>query len=243
LDELKFDYYHQNQQNISMLILRKALSIFLLGICFCCHGQNDNWKKIRIDENLTLSFPGEINRWDSLVLIKGKKALLEDYFYENESASIVLRVSVPQEEVKIDNREDLELGLDGMAKGFNETARAQGFQCSISDTTLDGRPAKKAYLRSDDQSTTGFIYMFIADTKFYILSGYDQTGTETRPEDLTAVLKSVQLSNKIEQTKPKAKSTAYRIGYALGQLILPAVLVGGIIFWISKRKKKKQSSG
>ena len=101
--------------------------------------QDSLWQKMKIDENLTISFPGKVEELDTTMLKEGKKWRIKVYKYEGDLSTFGLIVTPGETDINVDNRDSWKEALKGMSKGAMKSYLDKGITCSPGDTTIDDR--------------------------------------------------------------------------------------------------------
>ena len=101
--------------------------------------QDSLWQKMKIDENLTISFPDKVEELDTTMLKEGKKWRIKVYKYEGDLSTCGLIVTPGETDINVDNRDSWKEALKGMSKGAMKSYLDKGITCSPGDTTIDDR--------------------------------------------------------------------------------------------------------
>ncbi len=107
------------------------------------YAQDSAWKKMIIDETLTISFPGSVTKIDTTLIKEGKKWRFKAYKFDNGLSTLALIVTPGEIKMNVDNKETWKKALTEMSKGVLESFSQKGFSCSSSDTVIDKIPCKK----------------------------------------------------------------------------------------------------
>jgi hypothetical protein len=191
---------------------------------------------MKIDENLTVSFPGEVEVLDTTVLKEGKKWRIKVYKYEGGLSTFGLIVTPGETNINVDNKDSWKEALKGMSKGAMKSFLDKGITCSPGDTTIDDIPCVKLFCKSDDYSMIKQ-YLFLVNDKLYAIQ-YSTTNLGNMlfgTDRLDTFLKSIHFKKegiKEMEFESKAFSDGYKIGYLIGGLIGLAILIIGVIFFV-----------
>jgi hypothetical protein len=222
--------------------------IFLSCSCIISlhsYAQDNSWKKVTVDENLITHLPGEFQRTDTSFQEPGKpKMAFRILSFTSDTYSLGVTSSPNETGIEADSPESFKRAMAGMIEGINNSVEKKGLLSKISDTTMNGIDGKKAIIYSEDQSIYTINYIFLVNDKMYMVTGSDLTGHGERPEELNVMLKGTRFTvTKVSEKKfdSEASSKAYKIGYFIGQWILPAALIL-LIIWLVRRKKIIPSS-
>lgn len=210
--------------------------LFLIIPTVALFSQDSVWTKKMIDENLTVSFPGEVEEFDTTVLKENKKWRIKVYKYEEELSALGLIVTPGETNINVDNKESWKEALKGMSKGAMKSFLDKGFTCAPGDTTIDDIPCVKLICKNEDHTMIKQ-YLFLVNDKLYALqySGTSLSNMSFRTDRLDTFLKSIHFKKegiKEMQFESKAYSDGYKIGYFLGSAGMLVLLVIGIIFFV-----------
>ena len=220
--------------------MKKGLIIIISLISLAyLYAQNTTWKKINIDENLTMFMPGEVTRVDTSFIKNGQELRFRVFKTETESSTLALTITPNETNLRVDNLESLQTALEKIAEGSCNAAIDKGLLCSTTDTAIDEIPGKKnkIYSKNSNNHSVVFNYIFLVNDKMYMFSTAFSTNA---PAVSNAVQEAHRFLNDIHFNKTaikeqKFKSKAESLGYNLGKLILPVLLIVGIIVYIVRR--------
>ena len=203
--------------------------------------QDSAWKKMIIDETLTISFPGSVTKIDTSLVKEGKKWRFKAYKYDNGASTFALIVTPGEVNMNVDNKETWKKALTEISKGALKSFSQKGFSCSPSDTTIDKIPCKKVTCTNEDISMLNS-YLFLVNDKLYSLqyASLDQETVLLDTSQLKLFLNSVHFKKdaiKEMQFESKAFSDGYKFGYVLGSLIVVVGIVLVIMFFVRRAKR------
>jgi len=223
-------------------IKMKIKFIIVVFVIFSLAGysQDSTWKKTIIDETLTVSFPGEVEVFDTTVLKEKKKWRIKVYKYEEGQSAFGLIVTPGETDINVDNKESWKEALKGMSKGAMKSFLNKGINCAPGDTIVDGIPCVKLSCKNEDYSLIKQ-YLFLVNDKLYALqySSINMGNISFGRDRLDMFLKSIHFKKegiKEMQFESKAFSDGYKIGYFLGGAGMLALLIIGVIFFVRKFK-------
>ena len=223
-------------------MINKKLAIAILFILIptvVLFSQDSEWNKKIIDESLTVSFPGEVDVFDTTMSKGGKKWRIKVYKYETGLSAFGLIVTPGETDINVDNKESWKEALKGMSKGAMKSYLDKGIACSPGDTTIDDIPCVKLICKSEDYSIIRQ-YLFLVNDKLYALqySSINLGGMSFETNKLDTFLKSIHFKKegiKEMQFESKAFSSGYKFGYLIGTLLVPALIVAFIIYIVKRR--------
>jgi hypothetical protein len=228
---------------MSMKIILVLTSLLCATFLF---SQDSNWNKVRVNEDLTISLPGQVITQDTIVGKDGFSATMR--VLEANAKYSTLRVVVTPNGTKlnVNDRESLRIALEGISTGICKTATDQGLDCMKSDTTIDRIESKKIVVYNMKESTVfGIQYVFLVNDRMYLITQQTILSDEKKlNEELKMLINSIHFNHiKIKEQKfeSKAESTGYGTGYLFGQL-LGFLLIGTVVWFVFKKifsKSKK----
>lgn len=216
--------------------MKRLIILLLILLCISLGSfSQDPWKKMVIDENLTISFPHSVIETDTTVINNGEKYGFKTFTCEGDSSTLVLIITPGGTDIKVNNEESWKSALDGLAKGATNSFLKSGITCTTSDTTMDDLPCKKLTCQTFMYSMLNN-YIFLVNDKMYSIQAAYAYGFE--PEAANTELR--QFLNSIHFSKESIKerefgSKAESTGYAIGKLILPLLLIIGVIVFVVKK--------
>jgi hypothetical protein len=199
------------------------------------HSQDSTWIKKVVDENLTLSFPGRISEIDTSFIQEGKRMSFRIFKHESESGTLALIVTPNNTNANIDNQETLQKALDEMANGSLQAMKESGLSCQSEDSTIDNIRCKKIVCKNGLLSTVEN-YIFLVNDKMYSFQsatfGLYTPGTQS--SDLNKFLNSIRFE-KTSIKEQRFESRAESIGYKIGRLTIPLLIIVGVIFYVVRK--------
>lgn len=198
--------------------------------------QDSTWKKMVIDENLTISFPGSTTLLDTTLIKKGEKYRFKAYKHENEFSTFALLITPGETDMNVDDKETWKKALAAMSKGALKALSENGFTCSPADTIIDSIPCIRSVCKNDMISTMR-TYLFLVNDKMYSLQYASLDPEAIERGELDLFLNSVHFKKdgiKEMQFESKVSSKFYKIGYLIGMLTFPAIVIGLIIYFVRR---------
>ena len=224
-----------------MFIGKLTITVLLLIVpSALIFSQGSVWTKKIIDENLTVSFPGEIEEFDTTVLKENKKWRIKVFKYEEDATTFALIVTPGETDINVDNKESWKDALKGMSKGAMKSYLAKGITCAPGDTTVDDIPCVKLICKSPDYPLIKQ-YLFLVNDKLYALqySSINVDDASFEADRLNTFLKNIHFKKegiREMQFESKTFSAGYKIGYVIGTLMVVALIILGVIFFVRKLK-------
>jgi hypothetical protein len=205
---------------------------------FYLYGQDTVWKKINIDENLSIFLPGKVIQTDTFFLKDDKKMRFRVFKTQTEFSAFGVAITPNETNINADNRETLKTALDRIAKGSCTAAVRKGFTCLSSDTMVNNIPCKKTKIYKERAPFTPpiFSYIFLVNDKMYMFSttpfDYLENMANSSHES-NLLLNSIRFTSTIKEKQfdSNAESIAYKIGY----YFIPALLIIGIIVYVVRK--------
>jgi len=226
--------------------MKKIITIItLVLLTTLVNSQDSLWQTKKIDENLTISLPSTIEQIDTSYIQKGKKVKIKIFAARTEFSGIGVTVS-NENNVNIDNKESLLKALSEIAKGAIKSLQGKGLKCVTSDTLLQNIPCKKLKCEGELNGISMNIlhYTFLVNDKVYIMqAAFVPEFASGALAELDRLLGSVHFettSIKELQFESKAFSDGYKFGYVIGMLIIPALIIGLIIYFVRKGKQRRK---
>jgi hypothetical protein len=181
------------------------------------------------------------------VAFSSRDTTLEDIHMDilNASTDNITYGIVISQNLKGNNKEDTKLVLQGIIRGACRSAEKKGLICSSSDTTIDNVECRKIILYEKDPSVLFTrMYGFYHNDKVYMFTFTygDPTNNEKADQELKQFLNNIRFGTAVavKSTNTTEKTTAYKIGYALGSIAGIALIVG--VVWLIvrffRRKRK-----
>lgn len=217
-------------------LIKKVTAITLVAFALSMsHAQDSLWSKLIIDENLSISFPPISFESDTSFERDGKNYRFRVLRAETESSVLGLVITPNETNINANNQESLISALEGMAKGSVKSLSNQGFNCAVSDTLIESILCKKITCLNEYASALN-AYIFLINDKMYAFQGSaaDENNTSLALNDLNRVLKSIRFTSstvKEQQFSTRAES----IGYNIGRLLVPLLIVAAIIAFIARK--------
>ena len=207
---------------------------FVLILWSNLYSQDTSWKKVRIDENLTVAIPENAQQVDT-AFSKGNDTIgFKIFKAETKVSTIGVTVTPNGTGINVDDEESLHTALNGIEQGTYARAKEKGFTCKSKDTVLDNLPCKKfEFFSALVEGPVIYNYTFLVNGKMYMFTIAPLRFREARAElvnESKLFLNSIRFTKTVEEKKfaTKAESTAYKFGYYL----VPFLLIIGFIAYI-----------
>ncbi|MGG9960354.1 hypothetical protein [Ferruginibacter sp. SUN106] len=221
-----------------------AYSFLISANVFAQDKTNDQWQKLKVDENLTAMFPKDVEKIDTLLQKDNIEMKFKVFKATTAYANLGITVTTEGTDIKADNAEDLERAYKGIEIGFRKNATSRGLTCIFSDTVVDKITGRKAVLYTKDQenSSSAVFYLFLLNDKLYEIASSPVDGSAMEITDRSKLVAGLHFTAvEISEKKfgSKAESWGYKIGELIGEIIgflAIAGLIVGIIIYITKRK-------
>lgn len=210
--------------------------------------QDSIWKKIIVDENLTISLPGKVETIDTFLIKDNNKLkfrlMSADFIY----GTIVVNSTPNETNISVNNSESFDEALKGIGVGFKKSIEKKGKFAVIQDTIIDSLKGIVGfvYLDSNHIKPEKISFMFLLNDKMYsVLINYfpfesDQI-ENIQKYTLNKLLNSIHF-NRANIKEQQFASRAESEGFAIGELIGFLIVFGGIIsiiYYIIKVIKRK----
>jgi hypothetical protein len=199
------------------------------------YSQDSTWKKMKIDENLTISFPRIVSQMDTTFVKEGKEMRFRAIKSETEFSALALLITPTETNANVDNEESLQKTLTEMAEGSLKAMSENGIECVVTDTIIDDIICKKLIGNTNVPSTI-ISYIFLVNDKMYSLQGVflNKSTAISETNELNQALKSVHFNKTLIKEK-QFGSKAESLGYKIGKMIIPLLIVIGVIVFIVKK--------
>jgi hypothetical protein len=202
------------------------------------------WKKIKVDENLSVLFPTISTRIDTFMEKNGYKFQFKVLKAETDNASLGLTMSANETKINVDNEESLREALNGIADGACENVRKSGMDCHISDSIISKLHCKIVKIVNPEMGSSSLFlnYFFLVNDKLYaftINSGpfiLDSSAFHTDVNNLVNGIHFNTTGIKEKSFGSKAESLGYKFGKVIGFLLPFALIIGLIIYFVSRKK-------
>jgi hypothetical protein len=226
--------------------MKKLLSLFLLFAPFFLFAQDTTWKAVTIDNQLSISFPSELEKVDTSITVGGE--LYKVHAVKAATAHNILAVSVtPHDESFADQNDkgSLDETYKGFKEGFEGSIKKKNLFTTMTDTTVDNIRGVSAKVFSD--ASGGPIamrnYSFLIGNKVYSVTVYPLSEeTPDSHKELQQLISSIHFKIDPSQKKPpfSASNINWRkMGELIGQLSFYIVIAVIIIVAIVKNNKRK----
>lgn len=214
-----------------------SIVFFALVLWLNVQSQDTSWKRVRIDENLTVAIPKETQQLDTS-FSKGNDTIdFKILKAETRVSAIGVTVTPNGTGINVDDEESLHSALDGLEQGTYARAKEKGFACKSKDTVLDNLPCKKfEFFSALVKDPVIYNYSFLVNGKMYMFTiaplAFKYNKTKLLDE-ANRFLNSIRFSKTIKEKQfaTKAESNAYKFGYYL----VPFLLIVGLVVFIVVR--------
>lgn len=182
--------------------------------------------------------PGEINKTDT--------GLLNGYWSTYNGITYMVNV-YNNIGMEVDNPESFKEFMDGMVVGYTNKLTKTGYRKEpdkpiIIDST-DGRYVKLLATSSDKMPSELRSHLFLVNNVAYIITlAYYGPVTDEAEQYTKTFIDNIDFTSKNRLEKRflnKSGSTGYKIGYLIGNTIIPIVIIGLVLFFIFRKKKPK----
>jgi hypothetical protein len=217
---------------------RKVYLILLIGLSSTTFAQDSSWRRLRINEDLVASIPGEI---DSVVNAKKVDNVYSVYTGTYLGSFYMLQFT-GKAGFKIKDEGDYDEVLKGVQKGITNVFDKKNIRPLISDTVLHGLRTK-AVIAYDSTMGNGMkwqAYLFIANDRIYTVSIIQPFTSPANPQNIQTFINSFSFVKTIPERN--LESAGYSFGYKLGELIgalIVAAVIGLTIYFIVRRSEKR----
>ena len=218
-------------------IIVTTYSLFVFSIAYS--QDSTGWKRLKIDDNLVVNMPGNVSRTDTSGMNGEQKMDVTIFGGQAGSCLLALVITPKGINANVDDRESLKKTLDKIAEGACKAATENGFNCVTSDTLIENVPSKKSKFVSAAGRfiPTRVNYTFLLNDKMYMftIASFDSNEISMNSKIL---LNSIRITSKLKEQMfdSKVESTSYKIGYLIGKLIIPALVIGLIIYFVARRR-------
>lgn len=232
--------------------MNKALSLIISFLFVACRvfAQDTAWKKIVVDNNLTVSLPPATVTIDTSFEKNNVTADMRIIKASADYSTIGITVTKAGLE-SVDNPESMDEAYKGVEEGFRNSARAKGFNTTFSDTLFEDIKGKKAMMYKDAGGNhyRVYYYMFILNSNMYgIMASPNGEESEGSRKELKRLLTSFHFTAKTINEKKfnsKAESLGYKIGEIIGYLIAMGVCILAVylfVRYLTRPKKQNRPS-
>ncbi len=230
----------------------KKIIFVCISCCMVCHAmsQDTAWKKIVVDNNLTVALPLNTATIDTTMEKSNIKVDMRIIKAVTDFSSMAITVTKAGLE-SVDNPESMDETYKGVEEGFNNSARAKGFRTSITDTLFEGIKGKKAIMYKDveDSHYKVYYYMFILNGNMYGVTATPiGQENENSKRELKRLLTSFHFTAKTINEKKfnsKAESLGYKAGEIIGYLIAMGICILSVylfVRYLTRPKKQNRPS-
>ena len=199
------------------------------------NAQNYVWQQKKVNEILTISFPGSVIEQDTAIQRKDFLEKMKYFTYSNDS--FTLRVLISNEmQINADNIDTLKKGLKMVGEGLTESLKENGWTFSLNDTIIDGLPSVKMAASMKDERL--IIIALLLNNKCYLISDR-YIINNTQGVEFTTFLNSAHFNKALlnkEQFIRKDNSIAYRLGGLTFYILLVSLVVFIVLFVIRKSR-------
>ena len=240
VERICIEYFYVAKKMKKIIIITTLVLLTTL-----VNSQDSLWQTKKIDENLTISLPNTVEQIDTSYIQNGKKIKFKIFAARTEFSGIGVTVS-NEHNVNIDNKETLLKALSEIAKGAIKSLQAKGLKCVASDTLIQNIPCKKLKCEGELNEIPMNIlhYTLLVNDKVYIMqAAFVPEFAPGALSELDRLLGSVHFeakSIKELQFESKALSDGYKVGYVIGMLIIPALIICLIIYFVRKGQQRKK---
>ena len=128
---------------------------------------------------------------------------------------------------------------DGFRKGMQKRALSEGLSVTVRDTVLAGSKCSIGSIKGPQ--ATLYAYAVLHGRFFYVFSHTIMLHTENSEADVKKFMSSIAFSKEEPAADANAMedSAAYKFGQAIGYLLLPAIIITVIIFFVRRGNKSK----
>jgi len=205
------------------------------------YSQEILWQDLRVDKNLTVSLPGNVNKIDTFYFLQGKKTNFKMFIAQTEFSAIGV-VASNEFDANINNKETLENVLDKVAISAIKKMKEGNMDCFASDTLLFKKlPCKKikCFGKKNGNLMHILLYTIVVNDIVYTMQGaFVPELASGGLMEMDRLLKSIKIDiNSIKELEfeSKAFSQSYKFGYFIGMLIIPAIIIGLIIYFVRRK--------
>jgi hypothetical protein len=200
--------------------------------------QDTLWKKVRIDENLTLYLPKIFSTIDTSLLKEHKLMHIKVFQSEINGDVIVVTITPGKTGINVDNSESFREAMKGIAEGFDKSISSKGLKAKYIDTLINGIQCVKgvAYREYDNNNPVLISDLFLVNDKVYSISYELLTEVSNQTdENIDKLVKNISFNKsqiKERQFETKAESASFKISYLIGQIIGFIIVIGFVVFVI-----------
>jgi hypothetical protein len=103
-------------------------SFMLSTIVYC---QDSLWQKMKIDENISISFPKNVEQIDTFFLYENKETKVKTLHAKTEFSILAFSATASKANLEINNKESLEKGLLEISEGSIHSFKEEYSECII----------------------------------------------------------------------------------------------------------------
>jgi hypothetical protein len=197
------------------------------------NAQQTKWEKYKIDSNLTVELPANIE--------KGASLAVDKYSYEVVTAGIdsalyVVMVGTSKEKIEVNNMSDYYDAINAMSEGARKGAEEKNWTIIMSDVECDSIPGKKmSYTgKSGGMDAIGTTYFFLVNGlsySFNIMFFKDHLSAKDS-SDVNRFISSVDFTGNVREMQFQTVHDflGYSLGRLLGLVIMMVIIIGVIIY-------------
>ena len=202
------------------------------------------WEKLEVDENLTVQFPKDLEKIDTVLYKDNTRLKFKVYKAKTSNSNFGITVTPEGTDIKIDNLEELDEAYKGIETGFRKNATSKGLSCDFMDTVIDKIKGRKVvmYNKGSEDFPSAIFYLFLVNDKLYEIACAPISGSVLEAGDRNKFITGLHFTTaEISEEKfgSKAESRVSKIGELIGELIGYLLMIGlvvGTIIYITKRK-------
>jgi hypothetical protein len=205
----------------------------------------DRWRA-RIVDDLTVYLPGEVEKRDTSVVTKDQTIKATVITCRDESAAYTIYKSTGSK-TSIKTKEDWRTYFEGLEDGFVNKRKETGYECTVTDTIIDGLMAKK--ILSVDTSGLQYSandFLFLVNSKAYTLNITPTTGDENEDQKLiNRFVSGIHFNHENIKELPESEMDVIDSGFDIVNYVYIAGAVFGlfmVIYSMIKAKQKKKAN-
>ncbi len=190
---------------------------------------------MKIDENLTISLPGNVSQTDTTFEKDKKGRRFRIFQTQTKNSTLALSITPNETNINVNNSVSWEKALTEMAKGALKAMSEKGLNCLIVDTVIDNIPCKKLFCQNEI-IPIAVNYIFLVNDKMYALQAatLDNSLSGYGIREIDQFVQSVHF----DATAIKEQqfgSNAESIGYMIGKMAIPLLLIIGVIVYVVRK--------
>jgi hypothetical protein len=220
--------------------IKYLITLFAFFLCVNLYCQDTSWIPVKIDEDLTVSIPKEIQEIDTTLSMRNTRLGFRVLKAKTKECVLGATVTPHGTNLNVDSKESLESALNGIAKGASNQAKHNGFDYQYKDSLIDNLPCKKAeYFKPWMNEPVVYNYTFLVNDKIYMftIAPLKFNGEKTKLiEESKRFLNSISFSKTIKERSffTKAVPAKHTINYYLIPAIFGIACIAYVVIRLVK---------